>query len=94
MYLRFSPDHFVDDTGIGLDEFDYDVADVLADVNIDGGTVVTVAVHGDGGINGLQQRFLIDAGKNKSCIVERLRTFGGGADTDCREWMAYRCEET
>ena len=49
----FPPDHFVDDGDVGLDDFDYDVADVLAYVDIDGGAVVVVAVHRNGGLYGL-----------------------------------------
>ena len=53
--LFLPPDHFVDDGDVGLDDFDYDVADVFADVDIYGRAVVVVAVHRDCSFYGLEK---------------------------------------
>lgn len=53
--LIFAPDHLVDDGDVGLDDFDDDVADVFADIDLDRGAVVVVAVHRDGCLDGLQE---------------------------------------
>ena len=92
-FLLFAPDHFVDDGDVGLDDFDDDVADVFAGVDVDGGAVVVVAVHGDGGLDGLQEALFIDAGQDEAGVVERLGAFGRGADADGREGMADGGEE-
>lgn len=89
----FSPDHFVDDCDVGLDDFDDDVADVFADVDIDRGAVIVVTIHGDGGVYGLKKAFLINSGEDEACVVEALRAFGGGADAYCREGMTHGGEE-
>ena len=91
--LFFPPDHFVDDGDVGLDYFDDDVAYVFAGVDVDGGAVVVVAVHGDGGLDGLQEALLVDAGQDESGVVERLGAFGRGADADGREGVADGGEE-
>ena len=76
-----------------MDDFDYYVADVFADVDVDGGAVVVVAVHGDGGVDGLEEALFVDAGKDEACVVEALGAFGAGADADGGEGMAYGGEE-
>lgn len=53
--LKFSPDHFVDNGDVGLDDFYHYVADVFADVDVDGGAVIVVVVHRDGSIYGLEK---------------------------------------
>ena len=92
--LFLSPDHLVDDGDVGLDDFDYDVADVFAGVDVDGGAVVVVAVHGDGGLYGLEEGFLVDTGEDEAGVVEALGALGGGADADGGEGMAHGGEET
>lgn len=52
-----------------------------------------VAVHGYGGIDGLQQRFLINAGEDEPGVVKALGALGRGADADGRERMAHGGEE-
>lgn len=91
--LIFAPDHFVDDSDVGLDDFDNDVADVFADVDINGSAVVVVAVHGDGCIYSLEETLFINAGEDEAGVVERLRTLGRCADANCREGMTYGGEE-
>lgn len=90
----FSPHHFIDDGDIALDYLDHDVADVLAHIYVHGCAVVAVAVHGDGGVNCLQQRFLVNAGEYEAGVVKALRALSAGADADGRERMSNRCEET
>ena len=91
--LFFSPHHLVDDGDIGLDNLDHDIGDVFADVDVDRGAVVVVAVHGNGCLYGLEERFLIDTGEYESGVVEALGALGGGADTDGREGMPHGGEE-
>lgn len=76
-----------------MDDFDDDVADVFADVDIDGGTVVVVAVHGDGGVDGLEEALLVDAGEDEARVVEALGALGAGANADSREGMTHGSEE-
>ena len=51
MDLEFSPDHLVDDADVGLDDFHNLRRDVFFDVVGNRDAVVTVLVHGDGGID-------------------------------------------
>lgn len=81
----FAPDHLVDDGDVGLYDFDDDVADVFAGVDVDGDAVVVVAVHGDGGVDGLQEAFLVDAGEDEAGVVEAFGALGACADAHCRE---------
>lgn len=89
----FSPDHFVDDGNVGLDDFDYNVRYVLADVDVDGGAVVVVAVHGYGGVYCLEEALFVDAGEDEPGVVEAFGAFGRGADADGREGLANGGEE-
>ena len=91
--LIFAPDHFVDDGDVGLDDFDDDVGDVFADVDVDGSAVVVVVVHCYGGVNGLKERLFVDSGEDESGVVERFGALGRGADAHCGEGMADGCEE-
>lgn len=52
-----------------------------------------VAVHCYGGINGLQKRLFIDAGKDEPGVVKALGALGAGAYADGRERMAHGGEE-
>lgn len=76
-----------------MDDFDDDGADVFAGVDVDGGAVVVVAVHGDGGVDGLEERVFVDAGEDESGVVEAFGALGGGADADGGEGVAYGGEE-
>lgn len=88
-----SPNHFIYDCNVGLDDFDYDVGYVFADIDIDGGAVVVVGIHGYGCFYGLEEGFFIDAGEDEACIVKGLGALGGGADADSGEWVADGGEE-
>ena len=52
-----------------------------------------VADEGDGGVDGLEKAFGVDAGENEAAFVEGLGAFCAGADADGRERMAYGGEE-
>ena len=95
LFLLFSPDHFVDDADIGLDDFHDLVGDVFVPVirDGDGASVLFLADHLDGGVDRLQKAFCIDAGENEAGFVERLGAFRGGADTDGGERVSNRGEE-
>lgn len=93
MRLEFSPDHFVDDTGIGLDQL-YDLCgDALVGVVGHGESVVAVAYHGYGCVDGLQQGVCVDAGEDEVAFVKGFGTLGGGADAHGGERMAHGEEE-
>ncbi len=51
----FTPNHFVDDSDVRLDDLNDLRGDVFFDVVGNGDAVVTVLVHGDGGVDGLEQ---------------------------------------
>ena len=51
MELELSPDHLVDDADVRLDDFHNLCRDVFFDVVGNRNAVVTVLVHGDGGID-------------------------------------------
>ena len=91
--MSFSPDHFVDNSDIGLDELDHYVAHIFAGIDVDRGTVVVGAVHGNGGVDGLEEALLIDSGKDEPRIVKALGALRARAYADGWEWMAHRGEE-
>ena len=82
------PDHFIDDTGIALDDFDDLGGDVLIGVVRHGGAIVAATVHLHRGIHRLQQAALADPRENEAGLVERLGTLGACSDADRRERFA------
>lgn len=44
--------------------------------------MVSGLVHFYSCIHGLEERFLVDAGKDEASLVKRFRALGGGADAD------------
>ena len=91
--LPFPPNHFVNDAGVALDDFDDLRGDVFFDVIRDGGSVVAVGVHGDSGVDGLQERLFVDSGDKEAGLVKRFGAFGAGADAHGRERVAHTREE-
>ena len=79
----FSPDHFVDDADVGLD----DLHDLVGDVEVrvirhwDCAAGLFICYHLNSKIDRLQQPLRIDAREDKAGFVQRLRTFGRGPDT-------------
>lgn len=55
--------------------------------------MITGSVHGNGGINGLQQGSGVYTGNEEAGFVQSLGTLSRSPDADCRERMADRCEE-
>ena len=94
IFSEFSPDHFVDYTGVALDELDDLGGYAFVDVVGHGETEVAVAVHFDCYVDGLKKRCFIDAGEDEVAVVEGLGALGGGADADGGDGFAYRQEET
>lgn len=92
--LFFAPDHLVDNGNVALNKLDYNVRDILADIDVDGSSVIVVPVHLYGGVDCLKQTLFVYARKDETCIVKALGALGRGADTDCRERMTDRREET
>lgn len=83
-----SPDHPVDDAGVGLDDLDNFGGDILVGVGRDRKAEVAGVVHLHSGVHGLQKAALVNAGEDEAGLVERLGTLGRGSDTDGRERMA------
>ncbi len=61
--LELPPDHLVDDAGVALDDFHDLDGYVFFDIVRHGDAVVAVLVHRDGGIDGLQERLFVNAGR-------------------------------
>ena len=74
--LNLSPNHFVYDTNITLDDLDNLGADILIGVVGYGSAVVAIADEFDCRINRLKEALSIDAREDESCFVERLGTLG------------------
>ena len=74
----FSPDHFVDDANIGLNDFHDLVGNVFVSVvgDGDGAAVFLLADHLDGGIDGLQESFCVNTGEDEAGFVECFGAFG------------------
>lgn len=91
--VGFAPHHLVDYVDVALDDLDDGGADVLSDVDVDWGAVVAVAVHLDGGVDGLEEAFLVNAGEDEACVVEALGTLGRRADAHGGEGVSHGGEE-
>ena len=76
-----------------MDDFDDDGRDVFAGVDVDGGAVVGRGVEAHGGVDGLKEAFLVDAGEDEAGFVEAFGALGAGADAHGGEGMAHRSEE-
>ena len=92
--VALSPHHFVHDADVALDDFDYLGRYILFDVVGNGDAVIAILVHGDGGVDRLQQALFVDAGNEETGFVEGFRALGAGSDADGGEGMAYAGEET
>ena len=93
MYLLFSPHHLVDHTGIALDDLNDLIGNILIHIIRHGNAQIPVLVHLHSHIDRLQQMVTVDASENKVTLVQCFRALGTGADTDCREGMAYGSKE-
>lgn len=88
------PHHLVHDAGVALDNLDHLGGHGLVGVVGNGRLGQRLLrVELDGGVDGLQQPLLGDAGKREARLVQCLGALGGGADAHCRERAADACEE-
>ena len=55
--------------------------------------MVTSGVHGDGGVHGLQEALLVDAGEDETGFVQGLRPFCRCPNAHGRKGMADTGEE-
>ena len=55
--------------------------------------MVAGGVHGDGGVHGLEETLLVDAGEDEAGLIQSLRPFSGSPDADGREGVADAGEE-
>ena len=88
-----APDHLIYDADVALDDLHHLGADVLLNVIRNGNAVLSVSIQFNGGIHGLKERLLINAGNNEVGLVDCLRALGAGTNADCRERMTHACEE-
>ncbi len=91
--LILAPYHFVDDSGVGLDEFDDFGGYVGVGVGGYGEAEVAVAVHLDGYVHGLEERGFVDAGEDEVAFVEGFGALGRGADAHGGDGFADAQEE-
>ena len=88
------PHHLVNDAGVALDDLDHLGGDGLVGVVGNGRLGQRpLRVELDGGVDGLQQAALADAGEREARLVQRLGALGGGADAHRGERAADAREE-
>ena len=88
------PHHLVHHAGVALDDLDHLGGHGLVGVVGNGRLGQRpLGVELDGGVDGLQQAALADAGQREACLVQRLGALGGGADAHRRERAADAREE-
>ena len=90
---ELAPHHLVDDAHVALHYLDDLGADVLVNIVGHGDAVLAVAAQLDGGVDGLEERVLVDAGNDEVALVDGLGTLRACADADGGEGVAYACEE-
>ena len=87
--LKLPPNHLIHHTYIALDDTDDLRGNVLVGVVRNWESRMPVADKGDGGVDGLEKAFGVDAGEDEATFVEGLGAFGAGADADGWERMTY-----
>ena len=92
-FLKFAPNHFVDDADVGLDDFHYFGAYVFVYVVGDWDSVLAVAAEFYGSVNCLEERLFIDAGDDEVAFVDGFGALCGGTNADGWEWVAHTGEE-
>ena len=92
--LSLPPNHLIHYPYVALDDFDDFGRDILVDIVGNGKAVISVLAEPNGGVDGLEQGFLVNAGDDEVAFVDGLGTFRAGANADGGEGMAYTGEET
>ena len=88
------PHHLVHDAGVALDDLDHLGGHGLVGVGGDGRLGQRpLRVELDGGVDGLEQAALADAGQREAGLVQRLGALGGGSDAHRRERAVDAREE-
>ena len=87
------PHHLIDHASVALDDLDHLVGHILIHIIRHRDTQITVLVHLDCHIHGLQQMVAVDACQDEVTLVQCFGAFGAGADADCRERMAHGSKE-
>gem|GEM_PF-5937791 len=92
--LVLPPHHLVHDAGVALDDLDHLGGHGLVGVVGNGRLGQRpLGVELDGGVDGLQQAALADAGQREAGLVQSLGALGRGADAHRRERMPDAREE-
>ena len=92
--LKFSPDHFVHNTHIGLYDTHYLGGNVLVHIVGHGDAGEAVLDEANGYVYALQQALSIYAAEHEAAFVQSLGALGAGADAHGREGLANAGEET
>ena len=94
VHLTFSPNHFVDDASITLNDFHHFGRYILLHIVRYRDTMIAVTAETYGSLYSLQQTIGIDAGNDKTTLIEGLWPLSTRADTHSWERMAYTGKET
>lgn len=92
-YSLFTPHHLIHDTHIALHYLHNLSRYILIYIIRYRNAVLTVTAELDGGVNGLEQRLLVDTSNDEVALVDSLGTLGRGTDADGRERVADAGEE-
>lgn len=87
-FKLFSPDHFVDDSDIALDDL-HDLVGHVVGVVWDGDAMVPVSGHPDCKFNRLQKPCRVYAAEYKAALVQCFGTLRAGSDAYGRNGLAY-----
>ena len=75
MESELSPYHFIDHTGIALDDLDHLGGHIFLCVIRNRNPIVPIPVHGHCRIHRLQEAVFINSGKDEAGFVQCFRTF-------------------
>lgn len=92
--LKFSPDHFIDHSGIGLNDLYYLGGHIFLNVVRHGDAVVSAFVQRYCGSDCLDETELVNSREDKASFIKSFRTLGGCADAHRRERFSDACKET
>lgn len=74
--LEFSPDHFVNNACVGLDDLDNLCRYVLFDVIWHRNSIVAKLVHSNSRVNRLQKSLFVDSGKDETRLIKCFGALG------------------
>ena len=90
---KFSPDHLIHNTGIGLNDFYHLCGYVFLDIVGNGDAVIAVITHIDRRCNCLQKAVFINSREDKASLIKCFGAFGACPYANRRERMSDAREE-